>query len=270
MKKCILVAALALSACGYAAPDAGQQAVLVRKPWFFGSGGVDMTPIATGSKIVASSTDAIMVSVTPTSFDIPFENLTPSNTIPLDFHTTVRMQVTNAPVLVRDWNGAAKDKDGNESYYWFWGSIAPVYNNLVRQAVKKYDMNQLVTGNGVELVEAEVSNNLNDFIRKNKMPVRLLSVTMGKPGIPEEILRQKTETVAQTQRIQTELAKQKAEETRKGAELARAEADNAYRTAMGQSSEQYVELKRIEMLREACSRGTCIFGGGTPIINTNH
>ena len=29
---------------------------------------------------------------------------------------------------------------------------------------------------------------------------------------------------------------------------------------------QFVDLKRIEMQREACSKGTCIFGNATPVV----
>lgn len=271
MKKLITIMAFtALAGCSYAAPDAGEQAVLVRKPWFFGDGGVDMTPVSTGSKVVASSTDVVTVSVTPTAFDVPFDNLMPKDGIPLDFHTTVRLQVTDAPKLVKDWNGAARNEKGEESYYWFWGSINPVYSNLVRQEVKNYTMSQLAfEGAAIDQVDARVSAKLERFIRSSKMPVRLLSVTVGRATPPQEILDQRTETAAEQQRKLTMDAKTQAEMARKASELARAEADNAYRVEMQWSPEQYIETKRIEMLKQACSQGTCIFGGGTPIINTN-
>lgn len=268
MKKGLIVAALALSACGYAAPDAGEQAVLVRKPWFFGSGGVDPTPVSTGSKIVASSTDTVMVPVTPQAFEIAFDNLMPNNGIPLDFHTVVRVQVTDAPALVKDWNGGAKNEKGDPSFSWFWDNINPQYSNLVRQEVKNFDMASLAfTGAAIDQIDQRVGAKLAAFIKQNKMPVKLLSVTVGRATPPQEILDQRTETAAQQQREQTMVAQQKAEEARKGAELARAEADNAYRAQMQLSPEQFVELKRIEMQRDACKDSTCIFGNGTPIIS---
>lgn len=43
-----------------------------------GSGGVDPQPVRTGSEVVASSTDAIYISTTPTAFDVEFfGNVTP-------------------------------------------------------------------------------------------------------------------------------------------------------------------------------------------------
>lgn len=268
MKKMFIIAIMATTAaCSYASPDAGQEGVMIRHPWLFGSGGVVDETIKTGSAVKAMSTDVVYISTTPTAFDVPFDNLMPSNSIPLDFHTTVRMQVTNPVELVKKWNGALKDKDGNESNYWFTGSIEPIYTNFVRQEVKKYDMNQLaLTGSAVDNVEAAVSQRLDTYIKQNKMPVRLLSITMGRAGLPQEILDQKTETAAQQQRQLTMLAQQQAEEARKGAEAARASADQAYQAEMHLSPEQFVELKRIEMQRNACQRGTCIFGNGTALV----
>jgi regulator of protease activity HflC (stomatin/prohibitin superfamily) len=265
----ISLSALALTACGYAAPDAGQQGVLTRKPWFFGSGGVDMTPIQTGSKIVASSTHVDYVPITPLAFDIGFDNMMPKDGIPLDFHSTVRIQIADAPELVRDWNGADRNDKGELSYNWFWANISPVYSNMVRQEVKNFTMQQLAfEGAAVDQIDQVVAAKLNDFIRKNKMPVRLLSVTIGRAIPPNEILAQRTETAEQQQRKLTMDAQTQAELARKNSEQARAEADTAYRVSSNLSVEQNIELKRIEALKQACSQGTCIFGNVTPLLNT--
>jgi regulator of protease activity HflC (stomatin/prohibitin superfamily) len=268
MKKLLIVAAaIASTACGYVSPDAGEQAVLVRKPWFFGSGGVDASPVTTGSKVVATSTDAVYVPITPLAFDIGFDNMMPKDGIPLDFHTTVRMQITDTPALVKDWNGGDENEKGEPSHAWFWSNISPVYSNLVRQDVKNFTMQQLAfEGSAIDQIDGHVTAQLQEFIRKNKMPVRLLSVTVGRAIPPQEILDQRTETAEQNQRLQTELAKQKAEEARKGAELARAQADDAYRLGMQWTPEQLIETKRIAALQEACSHGTCIIGSTNGLI----
>lgn len=269
MKKTLTLAAcLALSACGYASPDAGQEGVLVEKPWFFGSGGVQMEPVTTGTALVAASTDVVYIEVSPQAFGIEFDDMMPSNGIPLDFHATIRMQVTNAPELVKNWNGAALNEQGQPANSWFWGNIAPQFTNLVRSEVKNYDMAALAfSGTAIDEIDRKVFERLSAFIAQNKMPVKLLSVTIGRATPPKEILDQRTETAAQQQREQTMIAQQKAEEARRGAETARASADNAYNREMGLTPGQYVDLKRIEMQQDACSKGTCIFGNVTPIIN---
>jgi regulator of protease activity HflC (stomatin/prohibitin superfamily) len=269
MKKFLLIAAsaLAVSACGYASVDAGEEGVLIQKPWFFGAGGVVDEPVMPGTTLKAASTDVVKISMTPTAFDMNLGNIMPSNGIPLEFHTTVRMQVTDPVELVKHWNGGLKDKDGNEANYWFYGSIAPIYTNLVRQEIKNYDMVSLAFGgSAVEQAEAHVTERLDAFIKQNKMPVKLLSVTIGRAAPPQEIVDQRTETAAQQQRKLTMDAQTQAEDARRAAELARAQADNAYRSEMQLSPEQFVELKRIEMQQEACKSSTCVFGSGASVL----
>lgn len=192
MKKLFALAlCVALAGCGYASPDAGQQGVLIKKPWFFGSGGVDMTPVETGTTLRAASTDVVYIQTSPRAFVIEFDDLMPSNGIPLDFHTTIRLQVTDAALLVRDWNGAAVDGNGNPNDMWFWGNISPQFTNLVRSEVKNYDMASLAFGGkAIDEIDAKIYAKLAEFIRINKIPVKLLSVTIGRATPPKEILDQ--------------------------------------------------------------------------------
>lgn len=258
------------AACGYVSPDAGQEAVLVAKPWFFGSGGVLDETVKTGSTLVAASTDAIYVDVSPIAFPVKFDDLMPSNGIPLDFHTTVRLQITDPSKLVQNFRGGQTDENGRPTHSWYWSNINPQYENFVRAAVKKYDMNQLaLTGAAIEAVDREVQTNLAAYIKANKIPVKLLGVTVGRANPPEEIKNQRVETAAQTQRIQTMEAAKKAEDSRKAAELARAEADNAYRSQMSLTPEQFVDLQRVAMQKEVCAKADCTFiiGNGSPILS---
>jgi hypothetical protein len=269
MKKIMLAALmLPLSACGYASVEPGNQGVAMKYPWFFGTGGVVDEPLPPGSHITASSTDVINIDMTPRTFEIKFDDLAPSDGIPLDFQTTVRLQVTDAVDLVKNWNGAATNSDGNASLTWFWGSIEPQYQNYVRQAVKKYDMNTLaLTGAAIDAVDQEVQTRLSAYIAQQKIPVKLLGITVGRATPPPQILNQRVQTAAQQQRVKTMIEAQKAEVARKESELARADADNAYNSKMQLNPAQYIELKRIEMQTEACKQGTCIFGNGTALVS---
>lgn len=272
MKKVLIaICALGLTACGYADPNAGEEGVLVRKPWFFGDGGVDPQPLKTGSHIVAWSTDVIRINVTPRAFEVKFDDLMPNNGIPLDFVTTVRLQVTDSAALVRDWGGAIPDEHGNPSDAWYWRNINPAYENFVRDAVKKYSMDQLaLSGAAISAVDHEVSQKLEGYLRQNKMPVKLLGVTVGRANPPEAIKEQRIETQREQQREQTMVAQQRAEVSRKQAELARAEADNAYRSQMSLTPEQFVDLERINMQRDVCTKGkgcTFIIGNGSALVS---
>ena len=65
MKKMIRLSALAaVMMCGFAscvnvAPDAGEEAVLIHKPYIFGHGGVDDEPVETGRKYTWISTSYV-------------------------------------------------------------------------------------------------------------------------------------------------------------------------------------------------------------------
>lgn len=267
MKKCaIALCALSLSACGYASADAGEEVVLVRHPWFFGHGGIEDEPVQTGTSLIAWSTSEHKVNVNPQAFEVQFDNLMPMNRIPVDFHTVVRIQVVDSVELVKHWNGAAVNDEGKPTNAWFWANIQPIYVNLVREEVKRFDMNQLVIGQGVGQIEAAVTTKLNDYIRRNKIPVRLLSITMGKAVIPNSILEQTTATATQEQRKLTMDATALAETARINAERQRALADNAYRIDVGRSPEQELEFQRIQMLKDTCKTNTCIFGSGGNIL----
>lgn len=270
MKKFMILAAAGLLAgCGYVSPDAGQEAVLVKKPWFFGSGGVVSTPVKTGSQIVAASTDAVYINVTPRAFENKFDDLMPSDGIPLDFVTTVRVQILNSPVLVEKWGAGEKDQNGNLTDNWYWRNINPQYENFVRNAVKKYTMNDLaLSGAAIDKVDNEIQQNLEKYIKETGIPVRLLGVTVGRANPPEEIKNQRVETAAQQQREKTMIEQKKAEDSRKAAENSRAEADNAYRNGMNLTPEQFVDLQRIEMTKEVCAKGGCTFiqGNASAIV----
>ena len=67
----LLVVAL-VAGCRTVKPDAGHEAVLVRKPLIFGSGGVDPTPVKTGLKYVAFTTTGIDVNMQPMRIDVEF------------------------------------------------------------------------------------------------------------------------------------------------------------------------------------------------------
>src|SRR5262245_20975624 len=90
-------------ACRRVAPDAGHEAVPIKKPWVFGHGGVSQTPVVSGATWVAFSTDAVIVSKQPQQFALHFEDLMSSDGVPLDFDAVIRLQITDAVRLIKDF-----------------------------------------------------------------------------------------------------------------------------------------------------------------------
>lgn len=255
------VVALALSGCHSVKPDAGHEAVLVRKPWFFGRGGVGDEAVRAGLKWVALSTSDIVVNVQPAAYEEQFEDLMSSDGVPLDFHTTLVLQVTDSVKLIREFGPK-----------WYLNNVNPEYRNRVRQAVRKHGLNEMaISATAVDEVDNEVSAGIEAYLISIKIPVRFVRQTVGRANPPDAIENQRVETAREQQRIQTEESRQRAEVQRKEAELARAEADNAYRNEMTLNPEQFIELENLKMLREVCAKeGKCTFflgaSGPTPTV----
>jgi regulator of protease activity HflC (stomatin/prohibitin superfamily) len=244
-----LVAALA-AGCHAIAPDAGHEAVLIHKPWVFGHGGVDPTAVKAGQSWVAPSTQAVYVTMVPQQHGIHFDDLMSSDGVPLDFDAVVRLQVTDSVSLISNFGEG-----------WFENNV---------QAVRKHGMNETAIQNtAVDAIDAEVSKAMLEYIAQAKLPLRLIDVTVGRANPPDSIKSQRIETAAQEQRANTEKQRKLAEDQRKEAEIARAASDNAYRNALGMSSEQFIQLEAIHAQREICLKGGCtlIMGGSTPLVN---
>jgi regulator of protease activity HflC (stomatin/prohibitin superfamily) len=259
----VLIAMCALSAitgCGLAKPDAGHEVVLVEKPMLFGHGGVDPEPVRTGLTIVALTTDAIDVDMQPEQYGLDYGDLMTADGVPLSFHVVVRVQVKDSVRLIREFGPD-----------WYKRNVEMEAANRVRQAVRKHGMNETAISTvAIEQIDQEVTESLNEYIKTANLPVALIKVTVGKANPPDAIKNQRIETAAQQQRQLTEQQRKLAEDQRRAAELSRAEADNAYRTAMQLSPQQYLALETIKMQQQACAHGGCTFIVGkdaTPVFD---
>lgn len=246
-----------------AEPDAGHEAVLVEKPFLFGSGGVDDTPITTGRKFIARTTTAIYINMQPQQFPVHFDDLMSSDGVPLDFDAVIRLQVTNSVILIKNFGP-----------HWYDNNIEKEFANRVRQAVRKHGMNDTaISTSAIEAIDDEVSKAMETYIKSAGLPLKLIQITVGKANPPDSVKDQRIETAAQEQRALTEQKRKLAEDQRKEAEKSRAEADNAFRNAMDMSPEQYLRLENIKMQRDVCAGGKCTFiltdGKVSPIINAN-
>lgn len=250
---------IALAGCSVYAPDAGWEVVMVEKPMFFGHGGVDPDPVRTGLSYGAFTTDGIRVYMQPRKFEVLMPDTMTSDGVPIEFHAIMVLQVTDSVDLIKNFGP-----------YWYTNNIEEPFKTMVRQAVRKRGMNETaISTKALEAIDLEIKNDLTEFLTEKKLPVRLVTMTVGRANPPDAIKHQRIETAAQEQRIQTEMQIKLAEDQRKLAEQARAEADQAYRNGIGLSPEQYVQLKNIEMQARVCADKGCTFiiGGVVPVAN---
>lgn len=258
----ILIALFAaLTACSTYGPDAGHEVVLVKKPWFFGHGGVVDEPVKTGRVLAALTTDGIDVSMQPQKYDAHLTDTMTADGVPLEFHSVAVLQVTDSVKLIKTFGPN-----------WFQNNLEQPFLTSIRQSVRKHGMNETaISTTAIDAIDEEIRATLVRFIAEKAIPVQLITLTVGRANPPDSVKNQRIETAAQQQRIQTEQQKKLAEDQRKLAETSRAAADNAYREAMHLSPEQFIQLETLKMQTNVCGAGksTCTFiqNGATPVYN---
>ncbi len=262
MKYLSLIAFLMAAGCSSFSPDAGHEIVLIDKPMFFGHGGVESEPVKTGRTFGALTTDGLDVYMQPTKYEVLLPDTMTKDGVPVSFHAIIVLQITDSVTLIKTFGPS-----------WYENNIEQPFGTMVRQAVRSFGMNETaISTTALDTIDHEIRDNLGAFIKEKGLPVKLITMTVGKANPPDSIKNQRIETATQEQRIQTEMQVKKAEDQRKDAETSRASADNAYREAMHLSPEQFIMLEQIKMQRAVCGtegKTSCTFiqNGATPVYN---
>ena len=262
------LAAIALvvtvSGCSNFSPDAGHEIVLVKKPWLFGHGGVDPTPVKTGRTFGAITTQGVDVYMQPQKLDTELPDTMTSDGVPIAFHAIMVLQVTDSVALIQNFGPD-----------WYRNNLEEQFKTMVRQAVRKRGMNETaISTSALDAIDAEIRDALKAFMTEKALPVKLVTMTVGRANPPDSVKHQRIETAKEEQRIQTEQQRKLAEDQRLRAEQSRAAADNAYRESMHLSPEQFIQLETIKMQQQVCGsegKGTCTFiqNGAMPVYNLN-
>ena len=258
----MLAICIAASGCSSFSPDAGHEIVLIDKPVFFGHGGVESEPVKTGRTFGAVTTDGVDVYMQPQRFDAELADTMTSDGVPVSFHAIVALQVTDSVALIKTFGPS-----------WYKNNVEQPFWTMVRQAVRKRGMNETaISTTALDAIDAEIRDAMTAFIKDKGLPVKLITMTVGRANPPDSIKNQRVETATQEQRIQTEKQVKMAEDERMKAEQSRASADNAYREAMHLSPEQFIQLETIKMQFAVCGpsgKANCTFiqNGATPVYN---
>lgn len=242
-----LCACMMLASCTVVAPEAGEEGVKVHKPWVFGSGGVDMTPVETGLQYTWLSTDYVIVNMLPQAYDEDLDDATSNDNTLLDFNTQIQLQVKDnmSPVLIK-----------NYGVNWYNSVIKEVYRNTVRGYISKYGPFDLMSNREVlDSINLFVKNDIQNYIKvlsskQGELPIDVVNVVVGR-AIPNE--RQKAEmdaTAAATQAKRTEESRRDMLVAREAAERQRAIADKAYQEELGLTTDQFIQLRAWEIIKD--------------------
>ncbi len=121
-----IIGMIFLTGCSSVSPDAGEEAVLIKRPWIFGSGGIVRESIKTGLNWIALSTQSIYVNMKPAQYTAHFDDLMTSDGVPLSFDAAIRLRVIDSVHLVEEFG-----KD------WYNNNLGAQFSNFTRQAVRK-------------------------------------------------------------------------------------------------------------------------------------
>lgn len=267
----LCIVSMFAAGCSTAAPDAGHQVVWVEKPIFAGHGGVDPNPVTTGQEYGAISSTPVDVEMRPERVDMEFDDMMTKSGVPVSFHVLFVFQVTDSVKLV---SGYGVDAGTGEAKGAWNRVMDSQINQLVRDAVKAYEMQDIaISQTAVDAVSRQITEGTYKIVGTTGLPIRLLSVNVGRILPPDAIKNQRIETAAQEQRAITMQQMKLAEDQRKAAEQSRASADNAYRQEMQLSPEQFIQLETIKMQDDVCKSGnakcTFIVNGSksTPLLD---
>lgn len=257
---------VAMTSCHGVRPDAGEEAVLIYKPWFFGHGGVDESPVRTGLTWCWWSTSSETFKVIPVQYNETFKDIISLDNTPISL---------TAHALIQIEKGKTPDLYENFGTRWYENIIQKDFCNEVRNEISKYPMVQLTSKRSIyDNISKHIEDVLNRKISSEKIPIKLIKVIIDKAKPNEEVMEEYNHTASAIQKLQTEEANAKMQEVRKVSEGKRAEADDAYRLKMGLTPDQYIKLRSLEIEKEKVDmvRGkanvnvTMLMGGGaTPI-----
>lgn len=233
-----------MTSCHKANPGAGEEAILVMKPWFFGHGGVCEEPVESGLTWCALTTKVYYMDVKPTRYIEKFDDLFSNDNTPLDFETNIVMKVKE---------GQSPKLYENYGEKWYAANLQQIYRNKTRDYVSMYSPFDLISNREVlnhidSCILVDMRNYVDKLSKIKPFPVEVISVTTGaaKPNAGQ--LNEMNKTAAAIQAAITQQRMKEMEQARASAEEARAIADKQYQKTMNLSTEQFIQLKYIEMI----------------------
>lgn len=241
---CILLTSVCIMSCHGVRPGADEESVLIDKPWFFGHGGVDESPVSTGLKWVWWSTSSETFKIVPFKHQVDMDDLFSDDNTPLDFHTIIITQIEHGktPVLLK-----------NYGVNWFNTNLYNYYCNLVRDHISQHSPFDLMSNRAIlNDIDAKVLKQMQMYVaqlsKEREFPVIIKQVTIGKALPNKEQLEEMNKTAKAVQAKQTQEREAEVQMAREKAERQRAKADKAYMQEMNLDAQSFIQLKWIETI----------------------
>ena len=239
----VLFMSLSFTSCDLCTVDGGEEGVFIKKPWFFGDGGVDENALTNGSEWKVWSTDYVVYSVINTKYTETFDDVATNEATPVDMdaHIFLRIIPGKAPIL-------------HENYgpNWYENNIKNMFSKYIKDFVSRYDMITLVSSREIyDDIEPVIAQQMTEYIsllsQTKELPIQVVNVVVDKAKPNEGVREELNNTAIYMQQRNTQIMKQEMEIARRETEHLRALADKEYQVTMGFTPQQFIMLRSLEL-----------------------
>lgn len=239
----ILIMSIIATSCTLAVVDGDEVGVFIKQPLFFGEGGVDNHPLLQGSEWCVFSTDFVTYKSVNVKYSESFDDIASDDGTPLDMtaHVFIRIIPEKAAILHKNY--------GPE---WYNNNIKEVFRERVRNFISTYNMRSLISEREIyDSVKIDIIQDLREYIshceETKEFPIEVTNVIVDKAKPNEGVLEELNNTAIFMQQSQTESMKQEMQKQRDKTEYLRAIADKRYQQTMNLDSEQFIQLKALDI-----------------------
>ncbi|GAP71324.1 hypothetical protein SAMD00024442_102_2 [Candidatus Symbiothrix dinenymphae] len=248
MKKIFLVFSVAavFTSCSLTTVDGDECAVFVKKPWFFGSGGVSKSVLLEGSEWAAWTTDNVKFKTSPVKYEEKFDDVFSDDGTPVDLQANFILQVdaSQAYILLKNYGAD-----------WYSNVVKETGRKYVRDRISQREFYKLLSDREIyDEIEADViEKTIAYFKTLNELkpfPVHVVNVVCDRARPNLAVMEEIDRTASNIQAKKTEDEKFNMQVAREKSEKQRALADRAYRTNLGLSGQEFIALKALDIERE--------------------
>jgi hypothetical protein len=233
----MLTLVLCMTSCSMEDVPEGHKGILVKRPYMFGSSGVEI--LNNDRHCIASSSTLVLVNTQPLKIKESFDDMTPKDDTPVDFDIYFSLVMNDSKL---DY---LYSKFGLKYYE---NNLQQELRELVRNKCKQYDMKGLTNDSKIsDEICLYVKDEGNKIIKALGIPVTLQSVNMGAVNPPEAVKLERAKTAESKQREVTQVQETKNQIERQNTERERAKADREYQTALGLTKDEYIRILDIKV-----------------------
>ena len=170
--------------CGFPSVDPGNEGVMVKKPFIFGSGGINDNPYKPGRYFTAITTSIVEYNMRPQVFTEKFNILMIDSklNISFDVYLKLRIKENKTPDMLKTIGRPVEDDNKKN---WYTTVIQPDFRAAVREVISTYKTDE-ANNNRAEMSQ-KIEDIMKQRITKNDAPIDVLKVNISNIDYPDSI-----------------------------------------------------------------------------------